>query len=136
MKELAVNDELKDLTEDQIRAAQTKLIMNLFDLWNLTYETRLNLLDQSPKSRTLINKYQSGQGMLPKGKDLAKRVGLMLSIHKALALLYPENENIRRTWVHRHNQQLGNYKPIDLMKEQGLFGIAKVARYLDHYRGQ
>ncbi len=74
--------------------------------------------------------------MIPKGKDLAKRVGLMLSIHKALVLLYPENENLRRTWVHRRNKMLGNYKPIELMKEQGLIGIAKVVRYLDHYRGQ
>ena len=136
MKELAIDNELKNLTEEEYRFAQTKLIMNLFGLWKLDHETQLNLLDQSPKSRVLINKYQRGEGKIPKGKDLAKRIGLMFSIHKALVLLYPENPNIRHTWVHRRNEKLGNYKPIELMKEQGLFGIAKVARYLDYYRGQ
>ncbi len=59
MKAIATDDGLKNLTENQYRAAQTKLIMNLFDLWELDQETKLNLLDQSPNSRTLIYKPKS-----------------------------------------------------------------------------
>jgi hypothetical protein len=37
--------------------------------------------------------------------------------------------------VTRRNKQFDNLPPLDVMKEQGIIGIAKVARYLEHYRG-
>jgi hypothetical protein len=64
------------------------------------------------------------------------RVGWLLSIHKALRLLYPRNEDIRSSWVNRRNAAFDNLAPLDVMKEQGIIGIARVARYLDFYRGR
>jgi hypothetical protein len=63
------------------------------------------------------------------------RIGWLLSIHKSLRLLYPRNENIRYTWINRQNRMLNEQKPLDVMKNQGLIGIASVARYLDFLRG-
>ena len=74
--------------------------------------------------------------MLPWGRDLSKRVGLLLSIHKSLALLFPEDKEIQQNWIHQRNKLLDNYTPLEVMTEQGLFGIAKVARFPDFYRGQ
>ena len=63
------------------------------------------------------------------------RIGWLLSIHKSLRLLYPRNENIRYSWVKRRNQILDSRTPLEVMKKQGLIGIARVSRYLDHLRG-
>ncbi len=136
MQESAINAEGRTLSDYEYRAAQTRLIMNLFQLWQLDQESQLNLLDQSPKSRTLITKYCKGAGVLPRGRDLSKRVGLLLSIHKSLPLLFPEDKEIQQNWIHQRNKLLDNYTPLEVMTEQGLFGIAKVARFPDFYRGQ
>ena len=136
MQESVINAEGRPLSNYENRAAQTRLIMNLFQLWQLDQASQLNLLDQSPKSRTLITKYRKGAGVLPRGGDLSKRVGLLLSIHKSLVLLFPEDKEIQQNWIHQRNQLLDNYTPLEVMKEQGLFGVAKVARFLDFYRGQ
>ena len=136
MQESVINAEGRPLSNYEYRAAQTRLIMNLFQLWQLDQASQLNLLDQSPKSRTLITKYRKGAGVLPRGRDLSKRVGLLLSIHKSLVLLFPEDKEIQQNWIHQRNVLLDNFTPLEVMKEQGLFGVAKVARFLDFYRGQ
>ncbi|MBF0288605.1 MAG: DUF2384 domain-containing protein [SAR324 cluster bacterium] len=125
----------QSITDSERRKGEAKIIMNLFKKWNLDGETKLILLGQSPKSRQNLIRYQNG-APLPKGRDMEDRVGWLLSIHKALRLLYPENENTRYSWVNKRNKMFDNYTPVEIMKEQGIIGIAKVARYLDYYRGQ
>jgi hypothetical protein len=83
----------------------------------------------------MLGKYARGEA-LPGNRDVMDRVGWLLSIHKALRLLYPYDETIRRTWVSRRNTAFDNLPPLAVMKEQGLLGLARVARYLDYYRGR
>jgi hypothetical protein len=64
------------------------------------------------------------------------RIGWLLSIHKAMRLLFPYNREFRSQWVSRRNRLLGNMRPLDLMKEKGIIGIATVSRHLDSLRGQ
>jgi hypothetical protein len=123
-----------DLTTDDARRKQTALIMALFDRWKLTNEDQLNLLGLSTTSRAMLGKYRKG-GALSLSRDMQDRVGWLLAIHKALRLLFPRNEALRYGWVKRRNKSLNNLAPLDLMKEEGLIGIAKVARYLDFQRG-
>jgi hypothetical protein len=82
----------------------------------------------------MLSDYRKGNA-LPNSRDMLDRIGWLLSIHKALRLLYPKNEDIRYSWVKRRNQLLNNERPIDIMQEQGIIGIAKISRYLDHLRG-
>ncbi len=129
----AKNPEI-DLASEESRGALSKMVIKLFRLWNLSTADQLDLLGLSPKSRAMLARYGKGEA-LPGTRDVLDRVGWLLAIHKALRLLYPQNEDIRHSWVSRRNTAFNNLSPLTVMKEQGLIGIAKVARYLDHYRG-
>ena len=117
------------------RKALATLVIKLFQLWGLSTADQLDLLGLSTKSRSMLSKYARGEA-LPTTRDMFDRVGWLLAIHKALRLLYPRNEDIRYSWVNRRNAAFDNLAPLEVMKEQGIIGIARVARYLDFYRGQ
>ncbi len=117
------------------RKGLATLVIKLFHLWGLSTSDQLDLLGLSPKSRAMLSKYAKGEA-LPATRDMYDRVGWLLSIHKALRLLYPRNEDIRYSWVNRRNAAFDNLAPLEVMKEQGIIGIARVARYLDFYRGR
>jgi hypothetical protein len=110
------------------------MVIKLFELWEITTADQLELLGLSVKSRSLLARYAKGAA-LPEGRDTLDRVGWLLAIHKALRLLYPQNPEIRYSWVSRRNEAFENLRPLDVMKEQGIIGLARVSRYLDYYRG-
>lgn len=116
------------------RKKLAKMVTRLFELWGLSTADQLELLGLSRTSRSQLSKYRKG-GAIPSSRDMLDRIGWLLSIHKSLRLLYPRNENIRYTWINRQNQMLSGQKPLDVMKNQGLIGIASISRYLDFLRG-
>lgn len=130
------HEPIKELFSDDSRLKLATLLMNLFKKWDLDTATQLNLLGLSPTSRALLGYYRNGTKPLPNTRDLLDRAGWILSIHKALRLLYPYNEITRYHWVSLRNKAFNNQTPLQLMTEQGLIGLAKVARYLDFVRGQ
>ena len=123
-----------NLENSDARRKLARMVIRLFALWNLPTADQLELLGLSRTSRAQLSKYRKG-GALPSSRDMLDRIGWLLSIHKSLRLLYPRNENIRYSWVKRRNQVLDDQRPLDIMKFQGLIGIARVARYLDFLRG-
>lgn len=123
-----------DFSSPQVLAGAARLITNLFNLWELDTTQQLQLLGMSPNSRAALSRYRKGSP-LPDNRDLLDRAGLLLAIHKALGLLYPHNPELRYGWVKRRNQALGNHSPIEVMIDQGITGLARVARYLDYLRG-
>jgi len=116
------------------RSKLALMVTRLFELWNLSTADQLELLGLSRTSRAQISKYRNG-GAVPSSRDMLDRIGWLLSIHKSLRLLYPRNENIRYTWIKRRNRILDDQRPLDIMKYQGMIGVARVARYLDFLRG-
>ena len=124
-----------DINSEDSRKALARMVIKLFQRWELSTADQLDLLGLSPNSRAMLGKYARGEA-LPGNRDVMDRVGWLLSIHKALRLLYPYDETIRRTWVTRRNTAFDNLTPLAVMKEQGLLGLARVARYLDYYRGR
>jgi len=123
-----------NIENSDARKKLARMVTRLFELWDLPTADQLELLGLSRTSRAQISKYRNG-GAVPSSRDMLDRIGWLLSIHKSLRLLYPRNENIRYTWVKRRNQILDDQRPLDIMKYQGLIGIARVARYLDFLRG-
>ena len=131
--QLAVETRI-DIESSEARRKLARMVTRLFELWNISTTDQLELLGLSRTSRAQISKYRNG-GAVPSSRDMLDRIGWLLSIHKSLRLLYPRNENIRYTWVVRRNRILDDQRPLDIMKYQGLIGIARVARYLDYLRG-
>ena len=123
-----------DIESSKARKKLARMVTRLFELWKLTTADQLELLGLSRTSRAQISRYRNG-GAVPSSRDMLDRIGWLLSIHKSLRLLYPRNENIRYTWIMRRNRILEDQRPLDIMKSQGLIGIARVARYLDFLRG-
>ena len=125
---------IPDVYSVESRIALAKMVINLFQLWKLSAADQLALLGLSTKSRSSLSKLRAGKP-LPELRDIIDRVGWLMSIHRSLGLLYPYNNEMKYSWVNRRNHRFGNSTPIEVMLEQGLIGIAKVARYLDYYRG-
>ncbi len=123
-----------NIENSDARRKLARMVTRLFELWGLPAADQLELLGLSRTSRAQISRYRQGRA-LPSSRDMLDRIGWLLSIHKSLRLLYPRNENIRYTWVKRRNRILDDQRPLDIMKYQGLIGIARVARYLDFLRG-
>lgn len=128
-------DERLDLESVEARRNLAKLVTRLFELWELSTGDQLNLLGLSETSRSLLSRYRRGEP-LSAGRDVLDRVGWLMAIHKALRLLYPHNPNLLYSWVKRRNAAFGNISPLEIMREEGLIGIARVARYLDSLRGR
>ena len=125
-----------DLSSTDARKSLAKALIRLFDQWDIDNATRLNLLGLSENSRALLAQYRRGEKALPTSRDALDRAGWLLAIHKALRLLYPKNEQLRHSWVRRRNRALGNYRPLEVMTEQGIIGLANISRYLDYQRGR
>lgn len=112
-----------------------KLVTKLFEIWKLPVVDQLNLLGLSETSRAILIKYRTGTA-IPDSRDMNDRVGLLLSIHKSLRLLYPYNQDFRHQWVSKRNQMMNNLRPLEIMKEKGMVGIATIKRHLDFLRNQ
>jgi hypothetical protein len=135
MNSLALNQNEKlDLSHKDNRKKLALLALRLFDKGDLTTVEQLNLLGLSPTSRKMLGDYRKGTA-LPNSRDMLDRIGWLLSIHKALRILYPKNELIRYSWVKRKNRMLDNQSPLDVMQVEGIIGLAKISKFLDHTRG-
>lgn len=111
----------------ECKAALTKMVMRLFDLWQIPSTDQAALLNRSLGS---IRRYRSG-GCISDEEEMFDRVATLLRIHKNLRILYPYNQDLVYSWVSYQNQALGGAKPIEIMKE-GLDGLKRVMGYLDY----
>ncbi len=114
-----------DVYSEESRKKLAKLLLNLFERWDLDTAIQLNLLGLSPSSRALLTPYKKGEKPLPNTRDLFDRAALLLSIHKSLRLFYPKNEAIRYSWVKRRNLAFANQMPIEIMTESGDYWACK-----------
>lgn len=113
------------------RKKLAKLIMNLFDKWEIDTSTQLSLLGLSSKSRSLLGLYKAGTKPVRNARDRLDRIGWLLLIHRTLRLLYPYNKILCYHWITYKNKAFDNHSPLDIMNKQGIIGLAKVAHYLD-----
>lgn len=126
----AYNSTHSQMSSDKDRAKLAKMLIRLFDLWQLDTESQLILLGLSPSSRAMLSRYRQGTTPLPFAQDILDRAGWLLAIHQALRSLYPKNNELCYNWIQLHNSLLQNQTPLDYMKLNGLIGLAKIARYL------
>lgn len=127
---------LPDLADDAVRRDLARVVAVLFGKWELPGDAQLALLGMSPESRKLLPQYRRGERALPNARDTLDRAGYLLGIHKGLRLLFPEDEELRYGWIRRANTLLGGRTPLAVMLEDGLVGLARIARFVDFQRGQ
>ncbi len=116
---------------EENRRRLTKMVIRLFDHWQLSTADQLELLCLSANSRRMLSQYRKGKA-LPGTRDILDRLGWLLVIHQDLRTLYPENPEICYQWVHERNAYLDNFTPLEIMKKQGFLGIYRVAQLLEH----
>jgi hypothetical protein len=84
------NKNIIDLSSPEARKSMAKLITKLFDFWGLPVREQLNLLGLNQTDRSIMTRFRNGDA-IPNTRHMVERVGLLLSIHKKLRLLYPYN---------------------------------------------
>ena len=115
--------------------AGLRAFFNIARIWKLTEEQQLRLLGLTVRSTLFAWKSRAAKGPVKLGPDTLERLGNLVGIWKALAILFPQDE-IADRWVHLPN---GNYpfmgeSPLTLM-QFSMEGLAQVRRHLDARRG-
>lgn len=132
----AVVDQVRatDLHQRENRERLARMVVQLFDHWQLSAPDQATLLGLSPGSRATVARYRNGEP-LADNTDLLARAGHLLGIHKALRILFPQDRDLAYRWVSTPNRKFGGHKPLETLK-QGYEGILAVRRYLDFERGR
>ncbi len=136
MKAVAnANVKLRDPRSREGRAALAKMVITLFDHWKLPVDDQLALLGLVETSRMTLNRYRKGEP-LADNRDLMDRVKALLSIHRSLRILFPENREIVYKWMTLPNLDFNGQSPAQVIREEGFLGLLMVKRYLDFEKGR
>lgn len=121
---------MADLAAPDSRAALARVVTRLFDYWSLDTGEQLELLGLCSNSTARLERFRRGVAVRI-SRDTLDRIGWLLSIHKSLQLIYPHNELLRREWISRRNLNFENHTPVEVMREGGLIGVARIAQHLE-----
>jgi hypothetical protein len=121
-----------DITTKESRESLAKMVTKLFDHWQITPVAQCLLLGMSSGGRMTLNRYRRG---FPLGNsiDLLARVGHLISIHKTLRIMFPQNRDLVYRWVSSPNARFAGRPPLEIMCE-GYEGLMAIRRYLDFER--
>lgn len=122
-----------DSIDGEHAAKMTKMIMQLFEHWRLTYEEQAQLLGLSTKTHSTINRYKKGASPIRFDRDSYDRVRFLLAIHKLLRSFFPLNKEIVYAWMKTPNKHFDFKTPIEVVAEEGFLGLARVHQYLENY---
>jgi len=120
---------------EALGGAGLRAFFNIAKVWRLSEGQQLALLGLTARSTLFAWKAKAAGGPLKLGPDTLERLGNLLGIWKALAVLFPQDE-LADQWIHRPNDNfpfLGE-PPLALM-QFSMEGLAQVRRHLDARRG-
>jgi hypothetical protein len=123
-----------ELRRRSSREQLARMIVQLFEHWQLAAPDQATLLGLSSDSRATVARYRKGEP-LADSTDLLARAGHLLGIHKSLRIMFPHDRDLAYRWVSTPNRRFGDRAPLDIMK-QGYEGILAVRRFLDFERGR
>ncbi len=107
-----------------------RMILTLFDLWELTEAQRLELLGIPEKSKNFFTDYLLGLP-IPDTLGVSEREGHLLAIHEYLRLLFPEHQNLTYQWMTQPSRSF-NGTPINYVGLKGLGGLVEIRNYLSN----
>ena len=123
-----------DLHQRGNRERLARMVVSLFDHWQLSASDQASLLGLSTDSRATVARYRKGEP-LADNTDLLARAGHLLGIHKALRIMFPHDRDLAYRWVTTPNRRFGGRMPLAIMK-QAYEGILAVRRFLEFERGR
>ncbi|OAI46006.1 hypothetical protein AYO45_01990 [Gammaproteobacteria bacterium SCGC AG-212-F23] len=129
-KHAMVDSKESSLTEEE-RKQQTRIIVRLFEHWNLTYKQQAIMLGLSPNTLTSIYYYKHGKRCLPEYRDMQERVENLLVIHKYLRQAYPFNKELVYRWMTTPNADFNSITPFDIISKEGYMGLVRIRNYLE-----
>ncbi len=116
------------------KGALARMVMQLMDHWQLDTEVQLALLGLAPGNRAALARYRKGDP-IGSSRDQYERVGHLLSIHKSLRLLFPQQRELAYRWMTTPNRAFEHRTPVAMVREWGFAGLLAVRVYLDRARG-
>lgn len=124
-----------ELNQPVDRSAIAKMLIKMFDLWNMSTEEQLDVLGLSTANRAALTRYRKGEP-IAQSRDMLDRAGYLLAIHKNLRLLFPHNRDLAYAWMRTRNKAFDGRTPVEVIREWGFAGLLTVRAYLDRARGQ
>ena len=115
-------------------SATSKMLMQLFDHWQLNTRQRAALLGLSPVKHRMLTRYRRGTP-IESNRDQLERVGHLLAIHSNLGLLFPQNRELAYRRITTRNKAFENLQPVEAIHEWGFAGMLMVRSYLDRAVG-
>ncbi|WP_375738750.1 antitoxin Xre/MbcA/ParS toxin-binding domain-containing protein [Pseudomonas boanensis] len=111
-----------------------KFFFNLMDKWGCTKEQQRTLLG-SIGNTTYFSYKKLPSVRLP--HDTLERISYLMGIHKALRILFSNQEARAYEWVHRPNSAapFNGRSALEYMLGGQVVDVADVRRYLDGVRG-
>ncbi|GAB6194888.1 hypothetical protein PAGU2595_001870 [Lysobacter xanthus] len=106
-----------------------RVVIALLEKWGLSAEQQLALLASKGQSVSTLQQLNNGDCSLPPA--VLQRFGHLIGIHGSLRLLFPEDKELRFSWIWRRNLAFDGLAPIDIMLRDGADGIARVWAVLD-----
>ena len=116
------------------KGALARMVMKLFDHWQLSTEDQAALLGLAPGNRAALARYRKGEP-IGSSRDQLERVGHLLGIHKNLRLLFPHQRELAYRWMSTRNLAFEQRTPVEVIREWGFAGLMAVRAYLDRARG-
>lgn len=116
---------------DEEGLAMAEASVNLFRLWNLTDAEACTLLGGI--STATYNRWKRSEiGRLT--VDQKTRLSILMGIHKALRILFTENERVY-AWVKKTNRAFEDRSALEIMLQGQIMDLFDVRFYLDAARG-
>lgn len=115
---------------EEVHAMQ-RTVLNIFDRWGVTDVDAATVLGGI--SAKTFRRWKDGEyGRV--NRDLADRMSHLLSIHRALRIIFTEPQ-AGYAWVASPNRAFAGQTPLDVMKRGGMEDLVRLRRYLDAARG-
>lgn len=106
--------------------AGARAIVRLFVAWNLNDMEARNLLGGI--NQNTWTRWKEGRKVRI-GQDLATRLGLLLSIHTSLRIIYPD-KTFCYAWIKKPNKQFNGSTPLEILTAGTILSLIEVRDYL------